>query len=210
MPAFVIILCLLLLGLAFLSFVRFLWVHGPVQIDSRWMYVSSVDENSNRIGRGRWVRTPKPDRIDTNGLNHVAKYVARLVKSQGTHASLIVASLDGEKACLIMRQDGVLKVMEHAHRPPASPMAWKPSWHCPNLTPDTPEPELEQAIRALFADLDIAPDIDEVEEYGGYADAVLHYPIGNDVAQATFIIQRLLREVYHIQDTDALEFTFEG
>jgi len=39
--------------------------------------------------------------------------------------------------------------------------------------------------------------------------ANLVYPIGNDIAQATSIIQRLLRDVYHIQDSDGLDFTFE-
>jgi len=38
----------------------------------------------------------------------------------------------------------------------------------------------------------------------------LEYPIGNEIAQANSIIQRFLREIDHIQDTDGLDFLFEG
>ncbi len=38
----------------------------------------------------------------------------------------------------------------------------------------------------------------------------LQYPIGNEVGRTTMIIQRLLREVYNVQETDGLYFTFEA
>ena len=204
-------LCLLLLGLALLYFIQYLCARGPIHIDSRWMHVSSVDENGDQIGRSRWVRIPKPDRIETNGLNHVVKYVARLAKSQSGRAYLIIASTDGNKACLILREDGALKILEHVHLAPSSRVVRKSSWRFPDPPPHPPEPEKEQAIRDLFAELNIAPDRDDVHEYNGYADAMrdLQYPIGNEIAPATLIIQRLLREVYHIQDSDGLEFVFK-
>jgi hypothetical protein len=199
-------LCLLLLGLAFFYFVRYLCAHGPICIP--WTHVSSVDEDGKQVGRGRWVRTPRPDRIDRNGLNHIVKYVARLVKSQSDNAHLIISSTDGNKASLVCRDKGHLKIIEMVYTGSSTPTKRKEPFSFP---PHPPDVEKEQAIRNLFAELGITAEKDFVHEYNGYVDAMrdLHYPIGNDIAPATLTIQRLLREVYHIRDTDGLDFTFE-
>lgn len=175
-----------------------------------WMYVSTVDEEGNQVGKGRWVRIPDPDQIPENGLNHVIKYVARMVKSSSTRCSLIIATPDGDKACLIIKEDGQPKIYESVHLAPSSPTP-KKVWPHVVVPPSEPEPEKEQAIRKLFAELNIAPVKDEVHDYNGYADArrSLIYPISNDIVEATRIIQRLLREVYHVRDEEGLNFTFE-
>ena len=199
------------IGVVALAAILFYLSRHPGTISSPWMHVVSLDEDGNQIGKGKWVRIPAPDRVDRNGLNHIVKYVARLVKSTSTRCSLIIGSLDDTLACLIVRREGQLHLLESIHLAPSSRVVKKPFKRFPYLPPHTPEPEKEQAIRHLFAELNIAPDTDSVHDYNGHADAMrdLHYPIGNDVGQATQIIQRLLREVYHVQETEGLNFTFE-
>lgn len=209
-------LCLLILGLALFCFVRYLRAHGPFYIDTRWiqdisnrrMKCITVGENGEQIGRSRWVSTPAPDRIRANGLNHIVKYVARLVKSRSQRASLIIASPEGNKAWLIRREEGRLNILESVFTGSVTSTSRKSLFPLP---PHLPEPKREQAIRSLFAELGIAAEEDRVHEYNGYADAMreLQYPIGIDIAQATLIVQRLLREVYHVQEADGLDFTFE-
>src|ERR1051326_2720675 len=191
---------LLLLALVILGRVISLLSRSHFRFGINWMHVSSVDEDGNPIGKGEWVRIPEPDKIPENGLSHVVKYVARLVKSPSEHSSLIIASPDGNKACLIIGNKGQLKILEGIHLEPSSRVVKGPfrKW---NIPPDSPEPEKEQAVRKLFEELNIAPEVDRVHDYNGYADAMrdLHYPIGNEVSQATRIIQRVLREIYQVQ-----------
>jgi hypothetical protein len=124
-------LCLLLLGLAFFYFVRYLCAHGPICIP--WTHVSSVDEDGKQVGRGRWVRTPRPDRIDRNGLNHIVKYVARLVKSQSDNAHLIISSTDGNKASLVCRDKGHLKIIEMVYTGSSTPTKRKEPFSSPHI-----------------------------------------------------------------------------
>ncbi|HLK58170.1 MAG TPA: hypothetical protein VKU00_16505 [Chthonomonadaceae bacterium] len=192
--------------------VGLLWACGRFVIATDWMHVSTVDKDGNRIGKGKWERIPKPDKVDAYGLNHIVKYVARMVKSPSPRCSLIIASPDGNKACLIIRQDEQLTILEHIMLGSSTPAKSFKKLNKGYLPPQAPEPEKEQVLHRLFADLQIAPNIDTVHDYNGYADAMrdLHYPIGNDVGRATMIIQRLLREVYGVQEADGLHFTFEG
>jgi len=184
------------------------WRRGFL-LDDKWMHVSSVDENGDQIGRDEWHLIPKPDKINSNGLSHIAPYVARLVNSSKKGGSLIISSPDGTKACLIMRDGSQLMLKEHVML--GSSLHVKKSYTGPDLPPEAPERAKEAALRTLFTDLGIAPDSDYVHEYNGYADAMreLEYPLGNEVSQTTRIIQRLLKEVYHVQEADGLDFTFE-
>lgn len=173
-------------------------------------HIISVDKNGKQIGKGKWVHIPTPDKIDTNGLSHIATYVDRILTSASTLCSLIIASPDGSKACLIMRDAGQLTIKASIHLGSSS-AATGVSLQKLNLPPHAAEPEREKAIRKLFAELNIAPDRDKVHDFNGYADAMrgLHYLIGNNVDQATYIIQRFLREVDHVEEADGLSFSFE-
>jgi hypothetical protein len=59
--------------------VALLWGSARFFTADQWMHVSTVDEYGKQIGKGKWERIPKPDKVDVNGLNHVVKYVARMV-----------------------------------------------------------------------------------------------------------------------------------
>jgi hypothetical protein len=193
-------LCVWFIVLTVVYVVRYLRARGLFAHVSRWM-----------IGKGKLARTPLPDKIDSNGLNHVVKYVARLVKSPSPRCSLIIASPDRNIACLIRYGGDQLHVMESAPVESFSRVVKMP-FRKLNPPPDASAVEKEQAVRDLFAELQIAPHAAVVHDDYGYADAMcgLHYPIGNDIGQATRTIQRLLREVYQVQEADGLHFTFEG
>src|SRR5579862_5675664 len=89
------------------------WMRGFIYAFAGWMQVITVDENGNPIGKGEWHRIPKPDKIESHGLNYVVKYVARMVQSPSPRCSLIIAARDGNAACLIMGDEGYLKILEH-------------------------------------------------------------------------------------------------
>jgi hypothetical protein len=181
------------------------------QDSPRRAFVVSVDEQGEQIDQGKWVNIPRPDIVDSFGLNHIAAYVDRLVNFASPRCSLIIASPEGGKACLIMRDADSLKVMEMI---PAEPSSHEGKGHFRELNFPAPaaQPEKEAAVRKLFAELNLAPVYDQLHDANGYENGMrhLHYVISNDVDQATLIIQRLLREVYHVEEADGLNFTCSG
>jgi hypothetical protein len=193
-------LCVWFFVLTVVYVIRYLRAHDLFARVIRWM-----------IGKGKLARSPVPDKIDSNGLNHVVKYVARLVKSPSSRCSLIIASPDRNIACLIRHGGGQLHVMESAPVESFSRLVKRP-FRKLNPPPDAFAAEKEQALRELFAELQIAPHAAVDHDDNGYTDAMsdLHYPIGNEIGEATRTIQRLLREVYYVQEADGLYFTYEG
>src|SRR5690349_4711382 len=114
------------------------------------------DDDDNQNDEEEWVNIPPSDRIDSHALSHIGDYVTRLVQSSSPKASLIIASPDGKKACLIMRDENQLKIMESVHLVPSARIADSP-YHSPtgwgrlflkllDLPTDAPEPEKEQAL----------------------------------------------------------------
>jgi tetratricopeptide (TPR) repeat protein len=160
-------------------------------------------------------------------LDDIAAYVGRLLKVDSLGGMLFLGPWQG-KGFTVERELSQLMIrvqipLTPSGRKPALPFGALPwflrlhmaipalrFWRRRNLPPPAAEPEKEQAIRRWFTALNIAPDQDTVRDTPEYTDAirVLRYPIGNQAKQATAIIQRLLREVYEVQETDELGFLF--
>ena len=176
----------------------------------------------------KWIKQNQPllSRVEQAGLSHVAGYMARLVKPSSPGGFLMIGPQKGTGVS-VLHEAYQLYIQVSVYLVPSVRKVKQPSSLIFNLfriivlirrisagkltrSPPVAEPEKEQAIRRFFAELNIAPDKDSVRDVNGYADAIRHlrYPINNCVDEATELVQRLLREVYHVQEADGLSFLF--
>jgi hypothetical protein len=155
------------------------------------MYVQRVDQSGKPIGKAKWVKTPEPDRIASNGLSQVESYVTRLVQSQGTSCSLDIFTPDGQRGLGLTRSDDqvILNLIVNQRN----------------------EPDKERAIRDFFKEKSIAPVSDVPVSVGGVPDAVraLGYPVSGDAHEVAALCQQVLKDLYGITAEEALDFTFE-
>jgi hypothetical protein len=143
------------------------------------------------------------DRVEQDGLSHVAGYVARLAKPSSPGSLLYITAQQG-KAVMLMREAYQFYIQVSVNLVSSGRKVEQPSGlffnlfrlyriifvRKLNLAPPVAEPEKEQAVRKLFAELNIAPDEDSIGDFNGYADAICHlrYPIRSNVDQATRIV----------------------
>jgi hypothetical protein len=155
------------------------------------MWVTNVDRNGKQVGDGRWVYIPKPDRFATNGLAQIGGFVSRLRSSAARTSAVMVAAPDRRISVSLLQRDGV----------PVLSLLFE--WRS--------ESEREEAARQFFAERGLSTAHDYLGGNGGVPDAIrlLGYYLPPDVQLITTVTTDVLRQVYHLRDRDALEFTYQ-
>ncbi|HTI99779.1 MAG TPA: hypothetical protein VL527_12940 [Dongiaceae bacterium] len=131
-----------------------------------------------------------PDHFATNGMDHLAPYVARLLAPAKSFKFLQLFTPDGTRGFWFDAKDGVV--------------------HADFMVKWRREPQREAAIRAFFSSRDTAPAQDYLAGNGGVPDAtrVLAYPIGGNPAEVTALTQRILQELCGVAPTEALDIKY--
>jgi hypothetical protein len=155
------------------------------------MRVVTVDENGKELGDERWVDIPKPDSFRSDGLVRVESYVSRVLRSSARFTSLIVATPDHQMAISLRQRDGMPEF--------GLIVEWRS------------EPARERAIRQFFAERGLSAARDYLGGNGGVPDAIrlLDYCLPPDVHFITALTKDVLRQIYHLQEQDALDFTYQ-
>lgn len=176
----------LLLIAALLYFAR-----HSIHIRSNWMYVVSVDAHGNKIGRGRWVRNPKPEVIDHNGLGHTETHIARMLTSRAPKSALIISTLDEQGGLLLFAEEKRVRIGLN--------IEWRD------------EPKREQAIRQLFRELKVAPTQDYLASNGGVPDStrIMEYPLSGNAQEIAGTCQKVLKEIYGAGEEEGLKYSYE-
>ena len=155
------------------------------------MWVVTVDEEGNQLGDGRWVDITKPESFVFNGFAYIEGYVSRLLRSSASFTSVLIATPNGQTAVSLWRRDGVPEF--------SLSVEWRS------------EPERERAIRRFFDERKLSTSHDYLAGNGGVPDATrcLGYFLPPDVQFITTLTKAVLQQIYRLQDSDALNFTYE-
>jgi hypothetical protein len=155
------------------------------------MWVVTVDEKGKQLGDGRWAEIPKPDSCRSDGLARIEGYVSRVLRSSARFTSLIVATPDHQMAISLRQRDGIPEF--------GLTVEWRS------------EPERERAIRQFFAERGLSASRDYLGGNGGVPDAIrlLDFCLPSDGQFITTVTKDVLRQVYHLQEQDALDFTYQ-
>jgi hypothetical protein len=155
------------------------------------MWVHTVDQNGQDLSDGHWVDIPEPDSFAGDGFSQIEGYVSRLLSSGAHFTSLLISTPDSQIGVGLWQRAGIPEF--------SLTLEWR---H---------ETERERSIRQLFADRGFACRQDYLAGNGDVPDATrcLTYvlPSGREiVAQTT---KDILHDVYGVQASDALDFTYE-
>jgi hypothetical protein len=155
------------------------------------MRVVTLDESGKELGDEQWVDVSKPASFRSDGIVRVGSYVARALQSSARFTSLIVATPDHRMAVTLRRRDGIPEL--------GLIVEWRS------------EPERERAIRQFFAERGLSAARDYLGGNGGVPDAIrlLDYCLPPDVHFITALTKDVLRQIYHLQEQDALDFTYQ-
>lgn len=155
------------------------------------MRVVTVDQNGNEIGEPEWVDIPEPDHFPVDGFSHIKRYVVRLLSSTARYTSLRISTPDEQIAVGLWQHGGLLEF--------SLTVQWRQ------------EPEREHSIRRFFADRGFPCRQDYLAGNGGVPDATrcLTYSAPPDSIVVTQSVRDILRDVYGLQDSDALDFSYE-
>ena len=155
------------------------------------MWVHSVDQNGQDLGDGHWVDIPEPDSFAADGFSHVEGYVSRLLGSTARFTSLGISTPDEQIAVGLWQRGGVPEF--------SLTVEWRR------------EPERERSIRQFFADRGFACREDYLAGNGGVPGATrcLTYSAPPDGRIITRVTRDILRDIYGIRESDALDFAYE-
>jgi hypothetical protein len=144
------------------------------------------------VGRTGVRVEPPPDRYPKNGLDHIGKYLARLLGPSSGFKSLIVATAAGDRACGFWRREGS----------PTLEAVLSVEWRV--------EPEREARIRSFFSSRNVQPSQDYLSDNGGVTDSTLNltYPLTGDLPEVTQAAQVILQQLCEISSTDPLNITY--
>jgi hypothetical protein len=120
------------------------------------------------------------------------RYVDRLLGSRKEHASIIVATLDGQHAILVMRQAGRTVLHVSADR--------------------TKNDGQEAKMRDFFKKRGMIPDRDYGSGNGGVDDATcnLDFQLAEDPKAVARMCVSVFTDLFGVTDQDGLEFTTDG
>jgi len=152
-------------------------------------WIITVDGDGKQIGPAKVVRVPEPDHVSSNGFDHIPEYLDRVIASQARFTSLGVftASLGVFNAST--RGFGIYKRGTTIEILPSSNSSSEPK------------------IRAFFETRSLTPSRDYLASQD--TTRILHYPLILDGAYCTELSLALLREVYDVSPTEALDFTYQ-
>lgn len=169
--------------------------HRIPYVDHRmWVQAGYNDANGKFVKTGEF-READPDVFKTDGLSHAKEYAAMMVDPKTPEASLIIGTLNGQKAALFMREGPDVIVMEDITLAP----------------PADADPEHGRKVRKFFKELGITEKLDRIHEYNGVKDAMedLEYSIGHDRVLVTKVMERVLTELCGMNRTEGLSFKNE-
>jgi len=151
--------------------------------------IVGFDQHGNQLGPEKDI--PTPDSFPTAGLEQVESYVSRLLHSTARFTSLIIATPDEQTAVLLSFRGGVPEITICV------------DWRL--------RPELESGIRKFFADRGHLTVHDYLAGNGDIPDATrcLSYHLSPESQLITELTRDLLKNIYGLQDEDALNFSFE-
>lgn len=131
-----------------------------------------------------------PDHFATDGMDHMAPYVARFLESAKQFKFLQLSTPDGTRGFWFDARQGVV--------------------HADLMVEWRREPQREAAIRAFFSSRGIAPSQDYLASNGGVADAtrVLAYLVTGSPAEVTALTRRILQELCGVSPTEALNIKY--
>jgi hypothetical protein len=134
----------------------------------------------------------QPDRVRRHGLLKIESYMGRLIESRKANASVIVATLDGQHAILIMRNAGRTTLNISADR--------------------TKNDDQEAKMRGFFRKLGMTPDRDYRSPSGGVEDAACNFEfqLTNDPKAIARLCASLCKDLFSVTAQDGLEFTKDG
>jgi hypothetical protein len=155
------------------------------------MRVVTVDENGKELGDAKWVDIPEPDHFASDGFAQIESYVSWLLRSSARYTSLIIATPDQQIAVSLGQRGGVPHF--------SISVEWRS------------EPDRETTIRQFFDERGLATYHDYLAGNGGVPDATrcLDYYLPPDVQFITTLTKDVLRQIYQLQEQDALDFSFE-
>lgn len=180
----IVLALLVLVGLIAVGYVLFR------RLNETQTVVITVDSDGTELRR-EMVVDPTPDRIDRNGLLRFGDYFGRLTASRARFSSVIASSFSGDRAFLVMKENGVVSV--------SLSIDWRS------------DPEKERRARRMFKELGIPPTEDYLAGNGGISDATryLQFPLPANTLRAKSICLRVMREIEEIQPEEGLNYTFE-
>jgi hypothetical protein len=155
------------------------------------MRVVTVDEHGKELGDANWVDIPEPDHFASDGFAQIESYVLRLLRSPARFTSVIIATPDGQIAVSLWHRGGVPE------------FTLSVDWRS--------QPERERAVRQFFSARRLLTSRDYLAGNGGIPDASRHlgYFVPAEVQSITTLTKDVLREIYHLQEQDALDFSYE-
>ncbi len=155
------------------------------------MQVVTVDENGKLLPNERWVDIPKADSFRSDGFSRIESYVSRVLHSSAQFTSLTIATPDHRMAVTLRQRGGIPE--------------------CGLIVDWRSEPEREHAIRQFFVERGISAARDYLGGNGSIPDAirVLDYTLPPEVHFVTVLTIDVLRQIYHLKEKDALDFTFQ-
>ena len=155
------------------------------------MRVVTVDENGKELGDAKWVDIPEPDHFASDGFAQIESYVSRLLGSSARFTSIIIATPDQQMAVSLWQRAGVPEF--------TLSVEWRS------------EAERERAVRQFFSERGLSTSHDYLAGNGGVPDATrcLGYFLPPDVQFITALTKDVLRQIYHLREQDALDFSFK-
>jgi hypothetical protein len=154
------------------------------------MWVVTVDEKGKEKD-GHWVGIPEPDSFTSDGFAQIEGYVSRLLQSSARFTSVIVATPDKLAAVGLWQRSGVPEF--------TLLVQWRS------------DADRERAIRQFFAGRGLSTSHDYLAGNGGVPDATrcLGYFLPPDVQFISTLTKDVLRQIYHLREQDALDFSFK-
>jgi hypothetical protein len=139
----------------------------------------------------QWVPVPKPEQIAAHGLDHIVRFMTRVLESTAKFTSLSI-ELPGREAAISVyrhREPGTLDLMLFVYR-------------------DTEE---ERAIRAFFEGHQVAPTVDYLPPpVTPTSVRGLQYPLPQNATAAANLIRDFLQRVHGLAEEAGIDFTFEN
>ena len=134
----------------------------------------------------------QPDRVRNGGFLKIESYMDRLLRSRKEFASVIVATLDGQHAILVMRQSGRTTLDVSADR--------------------TKNDGQEAKLREFFNKLGMTPSRDYRSANGGVEDATCNFEfqLTDDPKAISRLCVAVFEDLFSVSDKQGLEFTTDG
>jgi len=145
-------------------------------------WIITVDGDGKQTGPAEIVRVPRRDHVSSNGFDHIPEYLDRLITSQARLTSLGVFNAS-PRGFGIYKRGTMIEIF-----PPSDSSS-------------------EPKIRAFFETRSLTPSRDYLASQD--TTRILHYPLILDGAYCTELSLALLREVYNVSPTEALDFTYQ-